>query len=57
MATAIPADSSRFSRMEIYAEIKLSRMKCDIYSYGVYQSAVYHNGETPLNSYLNVVYK
>lgn len=45
VATTIPADSSRFSRMGIYADIKLSRMKCDFYSYGVYQSAYYcHNG-------------
>lgn len=58
MATTIPADSSRFSRMEIYADIKFSRMKCDFYGYGVYQSAYYcHNGGTPLNYYLNVVYK
>lgn len=57
MATTIPADSSRFSRMGIYADIKLSKMKCDFYGYGVYLSAVYHNGGTPLNYYLNVVYK
>ena len=47
VATTIPADSCRFSRMGIYADIKLSRIKCDIYSYGVYQSAVYHNVGTP----------
>lgn len=57
VATTIPADSCRFSRMGIYADIKLSRIKCDIYSYGVYQSAVYHNVGTPWNYYLNVVYK
>lgn len=57
VATTIPADSNRFSRMGVYADIKLSRMKCDIYSYGVYQSTVYHNVGTPLNYYLNVVYK
>lgn len=57
VATTIHADSSRFSRMGVYADIKLSRMKCDIYSYGVYQSTVYHNVGTPLNYYLNVVYK
>lgn len=52
-----PANSSRFSKLGVYADVRASRYKYDVYEYGTYSYTYYVNVATPLEKYITVVYK
>lgn len=52
-----PADSSRYSKLGVYADLKLVRYKYDVYEYGTYSYSYYVNTSTIISRYVKVVYK
>lgn len=55
--TTIPADSSKFSRLSIRADVRLIRTKRELYRYGKLESTYYTNTGTAVNRYVVVKYK
>lgn len=51
------ANSSKYSRLGVYADVKVYRYKYDVYEYGTYSYTYYVNGATPTTRYITVVYK
>ena len=57
VSTDIPADPSKYSKLGVYADVKVSRYKYDVYEYGTYSYTYYVNSAVPLQRYITAVYR
>ena len=57
LAIYLPADASKYSKIGVYADVKLIRTKVDVYDYDVYMSTYYVNSTYVSNYYIETVYK
>ena len=51
------ADASRYSKLDVYADVRLARYRYDVYEYGTYSYTYYVNTATPIERYITVVYR